>query len=579
MDLKKLIPILTWLPNYKRSYLNGDISAGLIVGVMLIPQGMSYAMIAGLPPVYGLYAALVPQLAYSIFGTSRQLSVGPVALDSLLVAAGLSGIAVLGSENYISLSITLAFLMGAILVLFGIFRLGLLVNFLSKPVISGFTTAVAIIITVNQLKYFAGIEVPRNLNVLQVFKSVFSAIDEINWITFIVGGLAVLTLKFINKLHKLIPSALIVVLAGTLFSFFFDFEKMGGQIVGDVPGGLPNLSAPNIQLEQVVELLPIAFSLAVIAFMEAVSVAKIMHDRHRGDYEIDNNQEMLAIGLGNIFGSFFGSYSTTGGFGRTAVNDLSGAKTNLSAIIAAAVVAVTLLFFTPLFYYLPNAVLGAIIVVAVLGLVDLNYPVYLWKTKKQDFLMLLVTFLCTVLVGVMEGITAGVIISLVLLIYRTTVPHFAVLGRLPETKDYRNIERFNEIEILEDVLVLRHDAQLYFANVNHFIESVKREVYKKGDCLKLLVLHCGSISSIDATALHEVEILILDLNNQGVEVAFSGMIGPVRDFLHKSGFIDEVGRDKFFVDVESAIQFLRKGRPTTKKFKYALQTNIFKEGI
>lgn len=577
--LKGILPILDWLPNYKRSFLGGDLSAGLTVGVMLIPQGMAYAMIAGLPPVYGLYAAMVPQVIYALFGTSRQLAVGPVAMDSLLVAAGLTGMAAVGSESYIILSILLAFMMGAVQLLFGVFRLGFLVNFLSKPVISGFTTAAALIIAANQLKHLLGLQLERNTNVLRIIEDVFVNISAVNWVALIVGVVAIIILKTVKRIHKAIPGALVVVVLGILFSYFLNLQDFGLKITKDIPQGLPSFAVPDFNSSKFQELIPVALTLALIAFMEAISVAKALHSKHRDEYSLNNNQEMIGLGMGNIVGSFFGSYPTTGGFGRSAVNDQSGAKTNLASIFAALVVAATLLFFTPLFYHLPHAVLGAIIFVAVIGLLDFKYPVFLWNTNRQDFIMLAVAFTITLFVGIKEGIGAGVLISLIMLIYRTTLPHMAVLGKLPGTQDYRNVARFNEIEVLEEVLVLRHDAQLYFANINHFIESVKQAVFEKGESLQLLVLHCGSISSIDATALQEIKELIVELNKKGVEVAFSGMIGPVRDFLFKTGFMAEVGENHFFVDVESAINELKHGKPSDKNFKYALQTNVFKEGI
>ncbi len=579
MQIKKFFPILEWLPNYKKAYLSGDISAGLTVGVMLIPQGMAYAMIAGLPPVYGLYASMMPQVIYAIFGTSRQLAVGPVAMDSLLVAAGVSAIAAVGSENYIALAIMLAFMMGIVQVAFGVFKLGFLVNFLSKPVISGFTSAAALIIGLNQLKYILGIELERSNSVFKIVIEAFQKISEVNLPTLFVAVGGIVLVKNIKKIHKSIPGALVAVVIGILIVKFGGLYEYGVQIVKDIPQGLPSFSIPDFGLENLEALFPIALTLALIAFMESISVAKAIQSKHKGEYELDNNQEMIGIGMGNVIGSFFGSYPTTGGFSRSAVSDQAGAKTNLAAIIAAALIALVLLFLTPLFYYLPKAILGSIIMVAVFGLIDFEYPKFLWKTKKEDFLMLTVAFVVTLGFGIKEGIGAGVVISLLALIYRSTQPHIAVLGRLPGTKDFRNVERFTEIETKEDVLVMRHDAQLYFANVSNFIEAVKKEVDLKGDKLKFFVLHCGSISNIDATAFQDLSELVAELQAKGIQVAFSGLIGPVRDFFFKTGFIEALGEKHFFIDVDTAVSCYENCTEEEEvvAFKNALQTNVFKE--
>ena len=579
MKLKTLLPILEWLPNYKKQDLSGDLSAGLTVGVMLIPQGMAYAMIAGLPPVYGLYAAMIPQVIYAIFGTSRQLAVGPVAMDSLLVAAGVSALAAIGSENYIALAITLSLMMGIVQVAFGVLRLGFLVNFLSKPVISGFTSAAALIIGLNQLKHVLGVDLERNNNIFKILYDAIIKFGSINWIAVGIAIGGILIIKNVKKIHKAIPGALVAVILGILVVQLGGLSEFGVKIVGEVPQGFPPFKIPDLTTEFFSDLVPIALTLALIAFMEAISVAKAIQSKHKGEYELDNNQEMIGLGMGNIVGSFFGSYPTTGGFSRSAVNDQAGAKTNLAAIISAVLIALTLLFLTPLFYYLPKAILGAIIMVAVFGLIDWKYPIFLWKSKKEDFIMLAVAFAVTLGLGIKEGIGAGVLVSLLMLVYRTSKPHIAVLGKLPETTDYRNIKRFENIEVRKDVLILRHDAQLYFANTSNFIETVKNEVHNKGKDLKLVVLDCGSISNIDATALLALKELIQELNKNNIGVYFSSVIGPVRDTFYKTNFMKEVGEKHFFKDVQSAIDYLDNGAKERNKqmLNIAIQTNVFQE--
>lgn len=552
--MKKFLPILEWLPGYKKEYLSGDISAGLTVGVMLIPQGMAYAMIAGLPPVYGLYAAMIPQVVYAIFGTSRQLGVGPVAMDSLLVAAGVTVIAQAGSQDYITLAILLAFMMGVIQITLGLFRLGFIVNFLSKPVISGFTSAAALIIALNQLKHLVGVNIARNNNVFIILYDAAKHVSEFNWVSIGIGIAGILILKNVKKLHKAIPGALVAVILGILAVKFFNLESFGVKIVGNVPQGLPSFAFPDIHSEHFNDLIPIALTLALIAFMEAISVAKALQSKHKDEYKLNPNQELIGLGMGNLVGSFFSSYPTTGGFSRSAVAEQTGAKTNLAAIISASLVALTLLFLTPLFYHLPKSILAAIIMVAVFGLIDRKLPVLLWKTKKEDFLMLLVAFGVTLALGIKEGIGISVTMSLLAMIYRSTKPHYAVLGKMPDSNEYRNVKRFENVVVREDVLVIRYDADLYFANTSHFVETLTEEVDKKGDALKLIVLHGGSIAHIDSTAYQALLDLIQDLHKKGIEVYLAYVIGPTRDFLNKIGLRNVIGGDKCFLDIESAIK-------------------------
>jgi sulfate permease, SulP family len=553
--LKQYLPILTWLPGYKRAYLNKDLAAGLIVGVMLVPQGMAYAMIAGLPPVYGLYAAMMPQLIYAIFGTSRQLAVGPVAMDSLLVAAAVTMLAEVGTDHYITLAILLAFMMGSIQLLLGLFRMGFLVNFLSKPVISGFTSAAALIIGLNQLKYLLGVDLARSNYIHQILYDAWQQMSSVNIIALAIGIGGIIILTNIKKLHKSIPGALVAVVLGILLVQFLHLDDTGVKIVGVVPEGLPAFALPDLGSANIRELIPAALTLALIAFMEAVSVAKAIQARHKSEYEIDANQELVALGLGNVVGSFFGSFPTTGGFSRSAVNDQAGAKTNLAAVISALLVALTLLFLTPLFYYLPKAILASIIMVAVFGLIDLKYPKFLWQTRREDFIMLLIAFLVTLGVGIKEGIGISVAISLIAMIYRSTKPHYAVLGQFPDSKVFRNIERYDNLIIREDILTIRYDSNLYFANTGHFVDTFKKEIALKGDSLRLVILQANSIAHVDSTAYLALTDLIEELARQNILFYFSNMIGPTRDFLTRAG-IDEIGeKEKSFIDVVTAISY------------------------
>lgn len=570
--IKNYIPILSWLPNYDRNNLHGDMSAGLTVGVMLIPQGMAYAMLAGLPPIYGLYASLVPLFLYAIFGTSRQLAVGPVAMVALMVAAGVSSLADPGTDEYITLAILLAFMIGVIQFSMGVLRMGFLVNFLSHPVITGFTSAAAIIIGFSQLQHLLGISLPRTNQIHEIVYHAIRNIGNINIPTFLLGVTGIAVIMYLKKWKKTFPAQLIAVVIGILTVWLLGLYDKGVRIIGDVPDGLPSFAVPVIDIDTMKSLLPIALAISLVSFMESIAVAKAMVQRHR-DYKLDSNQELIGLGAANIGGAFFQSFPVTGGFSRTAVNDQAGAKTGLTSIISASLIGITLLFLTPLFTYLPNAILAAVILVAVFGLIDIKEMRFLWNTKREDFAMLAITFLATLFIGIEEGIATGVVISLVMVVYRSTKPHVAVLGKLPGTNTYRNIKRFPQAEERDDVLIIRFDSQLYFANVEYFKETLRKLEEEKDAPLKLVIIDAASITSIDASGIHALKEIIDVYKKHGITLYLTGVIGPVRDALSRAGIIQYLGEEHFFLDVSEAMEcgIDRKKRKPLKD--YTLQTN------
>ena len=554
MKLKSFIPLLEWLPKYKKEYLSGDLSAGLTVGIMLIPQGMAYAMIAGLPPVFGLYAALIPQVIYGILGTSRQLSVGPVAMDSLLVASGLGALSLSGIDEYISMAIFLALFMGAIQFILGVVRMGFLVNFLSKPVISGFTSAAALIIGLSQLKHLLGTQIERSNQIHILLLNALKTIDQTNLVALGLGIAAIVVIKALKRLHNRIPGALIVTVSGIVITYVFRLDQLGLSIVQEVPSGLPSFGVPTVAQDRIGELFPIAMTLALIAFMEAISVAKAIEEKHKLN-EVKPNQELIALGLSNVVGALFQSYPTTGGFSRTAVNDQAGANSTLASFISAAIVGLTLLFLTPLFYYLPNTVLAAIIMVAVFGLIDFHYPRTLWKNRKDEFALLIFTFIITLTVGIKEGILFGVLLSLLLLVYRSSSPHFAVLARVNNSPYYRNVRRFSsEVTIDPAILLFRFDGQLYFVNKDYFKSSLLEAMEERGASLKHLVLNVEPMNYIDSSAAFMLRQLFEDLKSKGISISIAGPIGPIRDILKRSGIVSLLGEEAFFENTHSAYQ-------------------------
>jgi SulP family sulfate permease len=577
MNLKRILPILDWLPNYKKEWLKGDFGAGLTVGIMLIPQGIAYAMIAGLPPIYGLYTAMIPQIVYAIFGTSRQLAVGPVAMDSLIVASGVAALAQIGTQHFIEFAILLAFMMGFLQVIFGVFKLGFLVNFLSRPVISGFTSAAALIIGLNQLKHLLGVNIQRDNKIQSILVEAFHSLKDIDIITSVIGIISIVILIFFKHLTKKIPGALVVVVLGILVVKIFHLDQLGVQILGEIPKGLPEFMMPKFEKSTLVELFPVALTLSLIAFLEAISVAKAMEIKHN-DYKVNPNQELIAIGLGNIVGSFFQTYPATGGLSRTAVNHQAGAKTPLAAIVSGLVVGFTLLFLTPLFYYLPKAVLGAIIIVAVIGLLDFSVPKQLLRYSKRELIILNTTLIVTATVGIKEGILIGIILSITMLIYRSTKPHIAILGKVPKTHFYRNVSRFEGLlKVYEDILIVRFDAQIFFANVSFFKDKLEDFVIEKGDKLKLIIIDGESINSIDSSGIYMLRDVINKYKRMNIEIAFSGMKGPVRDILDKSGIMKKISYNNCFMSIQEAVIAYEESKKNkeieVKYFDYLKQTN------
>lgn len=568
---------MTWISEYKSEYFKSDLAAGITVAVLLIPQGMAYALIAGLPPIYGLYAALVPQIVYAFLGTSRQLAVGPVAMDSLLVAAGLGALSIVDPSQYIQMAIVLALLMGALQFILGLLRMGFIVSFLSKPVINGFTAAAAIIIGLSQLKHLLGIPVAQS-NKIQEFASTFlQSNTPIHLPTLIIGLGSVLLLIGIKKWNPKIPSGLIAVVLGIFWVYFGKQAQTGVAIVGEIPNGLPSFTLPLTDWETIKALFPIALTIALVAFMEAVSVAKAIQEKHK-NYEINPNQELIALGASNIIGSLFQSYPTTGGFSRTAVNDQAGAKTGISALVSAIIVAVILSFFTHWFFYLPKAVLGAIIIVAVINLIDLKYAARLFKSRKDEFAVLLLTFVLTLFVGITQGILFGIIFSLLLLVFRTSKPHYAFLGRIGTTNYFKNIERFpEEVVVRNDLIILRFDAQLFFGNIEFFKKLVLEAIEKNKGQVKGFIINARAINYIDSTATEQLVEIIKKLQKKDIRVMIVGAIGPARDLIIKSKLIKVLGKENLFItsgDASDSFDGICKKTSLQKKLSRQSNLNI-----
>ena len=572
-SIQHYFPILSWLKTYSPSFLKGDIAAGITVGIMLIPQGMAYAMIAGLPPVYGLYAALFPQIVYAIMGTSRQLAVGPVAMDSLLVAAGLGALSLTTNAEYIALASFLALFMGTIQLLLGGLKLGFLVNFLSKPVISGFTSAAAIIIALSQLNHLLGIDIPRSNKLHELFFYLIELGPQTHLLSVLISGLGISFLLIAKKHFPKLPGALLLVFLTTFIAAQNNWESLGVTLVKEVPEGLPSFVWPKASLSQVYELFPLALTLALIAFMEAISVAKAIEEKEKTNY-LNPNQELIALGSANIVGGLFQAFPTTGGFSRTAVNHDAGAKTGVAALFSAAVVGLTLLFFTSFFYHLPTAVLGAIILVAVGKLIDLSYPKKLWKNNRSEFYVLLFTFSITLFVGIKEGILLGVFAALLYMVYQNTRPHIAVLGRIKNTHYFKNIDRFsNEVTTFPHVLILRFDGQLFFGNQRYFKQQLSHLIKQHPESVNHLVLAAAPINYIDASAMEMLSLLFEELKENGTNLYWTGLSGPIRDQFHNLGVLSRFNNLFVYSSLEAALNAIEGKAPSEIEKSIATQRN------
>ncbi len=515
---------------------------------------MAYALIAGLPPIYGLYSSIIPLVVYAALGTSRQLGVGPVALISLMVGTAVSSMGTSSVEEYVAIAIFLSLMVGVLKVLLGILRLGFLTNFLSHPVVSGFTSAAAIIIGLNQVKHVLGVNIPSSKYLIELISNISAQVSATHVFSLIVGASGIALLFALKKWAAKLPGALILVVLGILASYLFQLEQLGVKVVGEVPGGFPAFRNPWISTEMLYKLLPAALTISLVSYIESMAVATAIRNKHR-DYKIWPNQELLALGCANIAGSFFQSYPTTGGFSRSAVNDDSGAKTALAGVFAAVLVAISLLFLTDLFYFLPKAILGSIILVAVSRLFSWSDFVHLWHTDRRDFLMSIATFFATLFFGIEPGIGVGIILSAATVIYESAKPHIAVTGQLPGTPHYRNIQRFPQAELRDDVLVFRFDSQLYFANANFFKEKVEEMVAEKGEALRLVVLNAVSVNGMDSTGADALREILEQLSQKGIAFYIAGVIEPVMEVLEKTEIDKLLGEDKLFLHPNDAIEF------------------------
>ena len=565
-SLTRYLPFLQWVKQYRWHTLSDDLIAAVIVTVMLIPQSLAYAMLAGLPPVTGLYASIGPLVVYALLGSSRTLSVGPVAIVSLLTATALGQIAIPGSAEYIAYALVLALLSGLILFVLGVLRLGFLANLLSHPVISGFITASGILIAVSQLKDILGISA-KGHTLFEMIQALAADIQNTHISTLLLGATVIafllysrsrlksvlidfgLPATFSNNVSKFAPA--VAVLVSTSVVAFFGLQDNGVEVVGKIPGGLPGLTIPAFDIQLWPKLLTAALLISIIGFVESVSVGQTLAAKRR--QRIDPDQELIGLGGANLAAAFTGGLPVTGGFSRSVVNFDAGAQTPFAGVLTAIAIALSTLYLTDLFQYLPIATLAATIIVAVLSLIDPGAIKRTWVYSKTDFFAMFLTIAVTLAAGVEPGIITGVVTSLLLHIWKTSKPHIAIVGRIPGTEHFRNIER-HHVETNPKVLSLRVDESLYFANTSYLENRIFQLVAENPD-VKHVVLMCSGVNEIDGSALESLEAINNQLKETGVVLNLSEVKGPVSDQLHRSAFFEELAGCVFLSqhDAESAL--------------------------
>lgn len=562
MIIERWVPLIGWLRTYHRGLLTRDVLAAVIVTLMLVPQALAYAMLAGLPPEMGLYASMLPLVLYAIFGTSASLAVGPVAVAALMTASALSSFAAPGSPEYIGAALVLAALSGLILIAMGVLRLGFLVNFLSHPVISGFVTASGILIAISQLKHILGVEASGH-NVVELLRALLGQWQQVNVITLLIG-LGVLVYLWVCRkrlngwltklgmpaswaglMVKAAPISAVVVT--TLLAWGFQLEQRGVDVVGFVPSGLPAITLPSLDQSLWLGLLPAALLISLVGFVESVSVAQTLAAKRR--QRIDPNQELIALGMANLGAGISGGSPVSGGFSRSVVNFEAGAATPLAGAFTALGIVLATLLLTDLLAFLPTATLAATIIVAVGTLIDLPAVKRTWQYSRSDGVAMVATLLLTLLHSVEVGIISGVVLSLGLHLYRTSQPHSAVVGRVPGTEHFRNVKR-HQVETDEHVAMLRIDESLYFANAR-YLEDTVMALAARSPSIKHIVLTCQAVNVIDASALESLEAINGRLKDAGATLHLAEVKGPVMDRLTHTAFYHELTGQVFFTTYDA----------------------------
>ena len=555
-NLKSLIPILEWFPNYDRSWLRWDVIAALTVWALLVPEAMAYAGIAGMPPQTGLYTAPLALIGYAIFGTSRHLNVGPSSTVAILSFAIIGGMAIAGRPEFIALTTGLALMSGALLILAGLFKLGVLADFLSKPVLGGFIIGLAITIAFGQVGKLLGYDVEAG----GFFREVLLFVLEVNRIhipTLIVGVSSLAALFLMHKYTPKIPAAITVLILAIIISAGLKLhDNYGVHIVGDIPAGLPPFGLPDLSLKQYIQLIPGAIAVALVGFAESVAAARSYATRF--GYQVDANQEMVGLGVANLGAGVSGGFVVDGSLSKTAAAVSAGAKSQMVSIFAAVFILITVLFLTPLFYHLPEAVLGAIVIHAVWKLITFRKLHRYFAINKGDFWAALVALIGVLVFGLLGGLLMAVLLSLVMLLGVVKNPRAAILGKVPGTNAFRSLENYPDAETYPGLLIFRFDSLLFFANAPNFREMVEAALKQAPDT-RVLLIDSQPINYLDVSAIEMLDELIDALREKGIEIWFGGVLRQVYETLERGGIVDKIGRDHFYVSLKDAVEAYLQG--------------------
>lgn len=564
---RQLLPVMSWGKDYGRDKLVADLLASLIVVVMLIPQSLAYALVAGLPPEMGLYASILPLMVYTFFGSSRVLSVGPVAVLSLMTAAALGSLQLASNVEYIAAALTLSFLSGAFLLILGLLRMGFLANFMSHPVVTGFITASGVIIVLSQVQHLLGTS-SHGYTLLELIPSLVASLAQLNSTTAILsagtllwlfwsrmgmtGLLRRLGMSDTGALMATRTSPVLAVIVTSWVVWYFDLQSLGVATVGEVPSGLPPLTLPSFSMELWQSLAGSAALLATIGFVESVSVAQGLAARRRE--RIDPDQELIGLGASNLAAGFSGGFPVAGGFSRSVVNFDAGAATPAAGFFAATLIAVVTLFFVPWLAWLPNATLAATIIAAVWSLLDFSIIGRAWRYSMADFLGVTTTVVLTLFAGVEVGVAAGILVSLVVHLYKTSRPHVAIVGELPGTEHFRNVNR-HQVETHEAILSIRIDESLYFANTR-YLEDVIYGMVAERPNLKHVILMCTAVNEVDMSAMESILAINTRLGELGIKLHLSEVKGPVMDGLVRADFLSKLSGN-VYLSQHQAVEALK----------------------
>jgi SulP family sulfate permease len=553
--LNKLFPFLSWRQEISRDTLKADLAAGITVALVAIPQSLAYAQLAGVPAYFGLYAILVPSLIGALFGSSRILSTGPVAMTSLLTAASVIPLAHWGTEQFYTTVVLMAFLSGAVQIALGLARMGVLLNFLSHPVLMGFINAAAIIIGLSQLAPLVGLSLRNSPHFLVDIAHVLVNMDQMHSASLIFGVASLAAMLALKRFAPKLPGVLIAVTLATVASYLVGFEAMGGRVVGEVPQGLPGFSLPALDWSTSVELLPMAVVIALVSFMEAMSSCKIIAIKTRTAW--DENQELIGQGLAKIAASFNHTMPVSGSFSRSALNLAAGARTGLSSIFTAIAVLLTLLLLTPLLHQLPKPTLAAVIILAVISL--LNFRVFreAWTASSRDGIAAATTFVATLLFApnIQYGILVGMILALVMFLFRTMKPRIVLLG-LDENGELQNAERYSLPQFHPQVVAIRFDGQLYFANVNYFEQSILYLISNDAD-IKYVMVDARGINGLDASGVAMLRELVKRLSGNGISLVFYNIKLPVLEVMQRTGLQNDVQQKNIFPSERNALKDIK----------------------